>query len=93
MLLLNKPGISFTVARLSYKAANFYHRYKNEAKMVEALERLPRVEDRLVFLKKRSYVEQAATILVQEGTLFLCFILFNLITLKIILFLSFSKLF
>ncbi|XP_071113489.1 TPR and ankyrin repeat-containing protein 1-like isoform X1 [Haliotis cracherodii] len=66
VLLLNKPGTSFTVARLSYKAANFYHRYKNEAKMVEALERLPRVEDRLVFLKKRSYVEQAATILVQE---------------------------
>ncbi|XP_067665651.1 TPR and ankyrin repeat-containing protein 1-like [Haliotis asinina] len=66
-LLQNKPGISFTVARLSYKAANFYHKYKNEAKMVEALERLPRVADQLDFLTKRAYVEQAATILVQDG--------------------------
>lgn len=63
----HKPKSSFTTERLSYKAANCYLKMRNKEKMIASLERLPRVGDRIEFLKKTIYYEEAVMLMVKEG--------------------------
>ncbi|XP_071114199.1 TPR and ankyrin repeat-containing protein 1-like [Haliotis cracherodii] len=63
----HKPKSSFTTERLSYKAANCYLKMRNKEKMIASLERLPRVGDRIEFLKKTIYYEEAIMLMVKEG--------------------------
>ena len=67
ILLENCPGDDYTEDRLSYSAADQYHRYKNTKLMNEALERLPRLGDRVEFLKNKGYIPEAAEMLTKHG--------------------------
>lgn len=70
MLIENPPRKIYTEERLSYKSAEVYHSYKNESKMMAALERLPNPDDRFNFLKDKGYFLQASKLLQEEGTKF-----------------------
>ncbi|KAK7480873.1 hypothetical protein BaRGS_00027874 [Batillaria attramentaria] len=59
----HKPEASFTVASLSYKAAMFYHRYKQTERMLAAIERLPNREDQIKFLQSHGYLLHAARLM------------------------------
>nr|KAG5695001.1 hypothetical protein BaRGS_024184 [Batillaria attramentaria] len=63
----HKPEASFTVASLSYKAAMFYHRYKQTERMLAAIERLPNREDQIKFLQSHGYLLHAARLMCNEG--------------------------
>ena len=69
MLLDNQPQDAYTVDRLTYKSAEMHARYKNKTKMVAALERLSRVEEKINFLKNHQYYDEAAEYLIKGGEL------------------------
>ncbi|XP_062597185.1 TPR and ankyrin repeat-containing protein 1-like [Saccostrea cucullata] len=58
----NAPRKLHTVESLSFKAAEIYHRSKNKEKMMAALSRLPKLEERTDFLIRKSYIEEAANL-------------------------------
>lgn len=53
-----------------YRAAILYARYKNTAKMLEAVDKFTNVSDRVDFLKKRGHIKEAAAILEENGIQF-----------------------
>lgn len=61
-----------TEERLSYKAAEMYHKTKNIGKMLASLNRLSSIQDRVNFLRKHhnhnnEYMSHAAKILRDNG--------------------------
>ena len=52
---------------ICYQAAKFYQRRGDHRLMQDALERLPNVKDRITFLQKNGFFEQAADLLLKEG--------------------------
>lgn len=48
-------------------AAELFHKYKNENRMLEAVDRFEKTDDKVGFLTKYKYIEQAAGILEQDG--------------------------
>ncbi|XP_041360663.1 TPR and ankyrin repeat-containing protein 1-like [Gigantopelta aegis] len=67
VILDNQPQEAYTEERLTYKSAELFARYNNKTKMVAALERLSRVEEKINFLKKHDYPDEAAEYLIKEG--------------------------
>ncbi|KAL3888631.1 hypothetical protein ACJMK2_000996 [Sinanodonta woodiana] len=63
ILITNKPSDKFNEERLSYLAADLFHKYKNKERMMDALDRLPRWQDRVEFLKQNKYLDEAVQIL------------------------------
>ncbi|WAR27596.1 TRNK1-like protein [Mya arenaria] len=51
------------------RAAELFHKYKNEDKMLEAVEKFQHVNDRVEFLRNRGYILQAAKIREANGDL------------------------
>ena len=52
---------------ICYQAATFYQHHGDHRLMSDALERLPNVEDRITFLQKNEFFDQAADLLLKEG--------------------------
>ena len=52
---------------ICYQAAKFYQRRGDYQLMSDALERLPNVEDRITFLQKNEFFDEAAELLLKEG--------------------------
>ncbi len=52
---------------ICYQAAKFHQRRGDYRLMSDALERLPNVEDRITFLQKNGFFDQAAELLLKEG--------------------------
>ena len=52
---------------ICYQAAKYYKRHGDHHRMADALERLPNIEDRITFLKKNEFFDQAADLLLKEG--------------------------
>ena len=52
---------------ICYRAAKFYQRRGDHRLMSDALEKLPNVEDRITFLQKNGFFDQAAELLLKEG--------------------------
>uniref|UniRef100_K1PIT9 Lupus brain antigen 1-like protein n=1 Tax=Magallana gigas TaxID=29159 RepID=K1PIT9_MAGGI len=69
ILIDNAPDRRHTVESLSYKAAEAYHRSRNKEKMIAALERLPKLEERTDFLIRKNYIEEAAKMFQEAGKL------------------------
>ncbi|XP_078333030.1 TPR and ankyrin repeat-containing protein 1-like isoform X2 [Crassostrea virginica] len=63
ILVENAPSQRHTTESLSFKSAVNYHRLDNKEKMMAALERLPKLEERTDFLISRNYIEEAASLL------------------------------
>ncbi|XP_052214395.1 TPR and ankyrin repeat-containing protein 1-like isoform X2 [Dreissena polymorpha] len=64
-----RPDAAYTEERLSHRAANLYHKYKKEDKMMEAVEKFKDTNDRVQFLKDRNYINQAAEMLANSGNI------------------------
>ena len=67
VLVENAPSQHHTMESLSFKSAVYYHRLDNKEKMMAALERLPKLEERTDFLISRNYIEEAASLLEKNG--------------------------
>ncbi|XP_060067394.1 TPR and ankyrin repeat-containing protein 1-like [Ylistrum balloti] len=67
VLLDHAPGARRTREQLSHMAAEFHHRNGNEVRMMVNLERLEHLSDRVNFLKKKGYFDQAGALLQKEG--------------------------
>ena len=52
---------------ICYQAAKFYQRRGDHRAMTDALEKLPNVEDRISFLQRNGFFDQAAELLLKEG--------------------------
>ena len=66
----------FAQAYLFFRAAEHYHRYKNEERMLDSLSRIESVQDRVRFLLEKNYMRYAAKILEENGKLlFFIFVL------------------
>ncbi|KAL3888661.1 hypothetical protein ACJMK2_001026 [Sinanodonta woodiana] len=66
-LITNKPSDRFSEERLSYMAANLFHKYNNRERMLDALDRLPRWQDRVQFLKEKKYLTEAVQVMEENG--------------------------
>ena len=51
---------------ICYQAAEFYKRHDHHL-MTAALQKLPNVEDRITFLQRNGFLDQAAEVLIEEG--------------------------
>ncbi|KAL3888629.1 hypothetical protein ACJMK2_000994 [Sinanodonta woodiana] len=67
ILITNKPSDKFNEERLSYLTADLFHKYKNKERMMDALDRLPRWQDRVEFLKQKKYLDEAVQVLEENG--------------------------
>ena len=67
ILVENAPNQRHTMESLSFKSAVNYHRLDNKEKMMAALERLPKLEERTDFLIRTNYIEEAASLLEKYG--------------------------
>ena len=67
ILVENAPSQRHTMESLSFKSAVNYHKLDNKDKMMAALERLPKLEERTDFLIRRNYIEEAANLLEKYG--------------------------
>ena len=66
----------FAQAYVFFRAAEHYHRYKNEERMLDSLSRIESVQDRVRFLLEKNYMRYAAKILEENGKLlFFIFVL------------------
>ena len=52
---------------ICYQAAKFYQRRGDHRAMTHALEKLPNVDDRITFLQRNGFFDQAAELLLKEG--------------------------
>ena len=52
---------------ICYQAAKFYQRRGDHRLMTDALEKLPNVEDRITFLQRNGFFDEAAKLLLKEG--------------------------
>ena len=52
---------------ICYQAATFHQRHGHHRAMTDALEKLPNVEDRITFLQRIGFFDQAAELLLAEG--------------------------
>ncbi|XP_052783611.1 TPR and ankyrin repeat-containing protein 1-like [Mya arenaria] len=68
-LIDHRPEKHYTEEKLSHRAAELFHKYKNEDKMLEAVEKFQHVNDRVEFLRNRGYILQAAKIREANGDL------------------------
>ncbi|KAK3609568.1 hypothetical protein CHS0354_019581 [Potamilus streckersoni] len=66
-LITNKPSDRFSEERLSYMAANLFHKYNNRERMLDALDRLPRWQDQVQFLKEKKYLKEAVQVMEENG--------------------------
>ena len=71
ILVENAPSQRHTMESLSFKSAVNYHRLGNKEKMMAALERLPKLEERTDFLIHRNYIKEAANLLEKYGIIML----------------------
>ena len=67
ILVENAPSQRHTMESLSFKSAVNYHKLGYKEKMMAALERLPKLEERTDFLIRRNYIEEAASLLEKYG--------------------------
>ena len=65
--ILKHPRYDQRDESICYQAAKFYQRRCDHRLMSDALERLPNVEDRITFLQKNGFFDQAAELLLKEG--------------------------
>ena len=56
-----------TKERLSFKAAEYNHKNGNKQKMLNNLENLTQLDDKINFLKRKDYFHEAAVLLQDEG--------------------------
>ena len=64
--ILKHPRYDQRDENICYQAAKFYKRRGDDRLMSDALERLPKVEDRITFLKRNEFFDQAADLLLRE---------------------------
>ena len=67
ILVENAPSYRHTTESLSFESAFNYYRLHNKEKMMAALERLPKLEERTDFLIRINYIEEAASLLEKYG--------------------------
>ncbi|KAK3609565.1 hypothetical protein CHS0354_019578 [Potamilus streckersoni] len=63
----NKPLDKFSEERLRYMSANLFHKQDNRVRMLAALDRLPRWQDKVQFLREKEYVMDAAQAMEDNG--------------------------
>ncbi|XP_045164107.2 TPR and ankyrin repeat-containing protein 1-like [Mercenaria mercenaria] len=68
-LVANKPEAFYTEEKLSHRAAELFHKYKNVEKMLDAVDRFQNINDKVEFLKNKNYIPEAAKILEEDGKL------------------------
>ena len=56
-----------SLERLCYRAANEHHKNNREKKMMAAVERLPKVQDKIDFLKAKGHLDLAITLMEQTS--------------------------